>query len=409
MPISVVGAANGAQSGSSVTPAFGAGWAADDIHLIDIRVKATTQDVPATPAGYTDVLTRTVSGHVLVRVCARKLVNGDAAPLVAPSSPGLETMVSSITLRGCRLDSIANLCESAIDLGVTSATEISYSAATIATPGCMAVLFGTYGSTSGSPTFGTPTTLVAPVNVLPVFVGTNMRGVMWTDLQSTPASITAGGIPITTGSSNSNRGQLIVVRPAVSSTIAVTGVGADNVLYDSEAITISGSGFGASKGAGFVKVSPSNNIADGSAITQTTGTWGDTSITIPAIALSTFGYFTTLYLFVQNNAGQAATAFQIKREARFRITDDITNGGSPWASQSNINYRITASSINGTVLLSGSNESTDGSGILQTAYYTLTEGGPLAVNDPVWITLAEDNATIGNTRATCLKYVPAYE
>jgi hypothetical protein len=271
------------------------------------------------------------------------------------------------------------------------------------------VLFGTYNSSGGSPGFGTPTTLVAPVNALPVFVGTNMRGMMWTSLQTTPANITAGGIPIDTGSSNNNRSVLIVVRPAVSSTIAVTGVGADSVLYDGESITITCTGAGATKGAGFVKVSPSNNIADGSAITQTTGTWDDTSITIPAVALSTFSYFTTLYLFVQNNSGQASTAFQIKREARFRITEDITNGGSPWASQSNINYRITAASINGTVLLSGSNETTDGSAILQTSYYTLTEGGPLAPNDPVWITLAEDNATIANTRATCVKYQPTYE
>jgi len=73
------------------------------------------------------------------------------------------------------------------------------------------------------------------------------------------------------------------------------------MFRDNESITIPGGYFPASQGSGTVKISPTDNVADGSAVTQTVTSWADTSIT-----------FTTsrgvlgsgpLYLFVTNNDG----------------------------------------------------------------------------------------------------------
>jgi hypothetical protein len=405
--ISVVGTPGITQQTSNITPAFGAGWQAGDLHIIWQRVKGTTSDVAGTPTGYTDLDSEVVSGpHTMMRLSARILQSGDTAPVISPPG-GVQLMVGTITLRGTRNDSVANALEAAGHTSNSSSTALNYSAATITTNGCMALVFGTYPST-GAGTLGTPTTLSgSAVNQIAAATYLNMKAALWSDLQTTAANISAGNIPITSGSVQTNRGQILVIRPAVA-TQAITAV-SDGLVYDTEtSVAITCSGAGATKGAGFVKISPTNNIADASAVTQTTTSWSDTAIQFTA-NLTSFPYFTNLYVFFQNNSGSAnASGFVIQREARFKINDDFDNGGSPWASQSNIVWSARASSIRGTELMGGTTETTDGSAILDTPYYTLTSGGAVAPGDHVWLTFAQDNATLANTRATALKYLPTY-
>lgn len=407
MAISRVGAANIDQKTVAITPPFGAGWAADDIHLIWMRVKSTASNVPAAPANYDDILTTVSSGNTITRICARKLAGGNVAPSITPVS-GVETMIASITLRGCRLDSIANLIEAASATSISSATQITYPAATIATAGCMALVFGSYNASFG--TLGTPTTLSgSAVNAIPAFVGSNMQGVLWTDLQTTAANITAGNIPITGGSNQTNRGQIVVIRPAVGSGVVVTNIG-DELIYNGEtAVTITGTGFRTTQGVGFVKVSPTDNVNDAAAVTQTITSWADTSIQFTA-GLGTFGYFANLYVFVTNSSAQVnAAGFVIQREARARANLTLFDGGSAWANKTAVLYRICAASINGTALLSNSNGTTDGSGVFQSPYYTLVNAGPLAPNDPWYLSVFKEDATLANTRAMTLKITPTYE
>lgn len=184
----------------------------------------------------------------------------------------------------------------------------------------------------------------------------------------------------------------------------------DGLIYDGETgITVTGTSFGASHtGSANVIISPTNNIADGSAVVQTQTSWSDTSVQFTA-NLSSFSAFTTLYLFVKNSSGAAnSSGFPIKREARMHIADDLENlAGTPYASQSGLHYRVTKT-LNGTAFLSGTNETTDGSAEIDMGYYTLTEGGELEVDDPVLISLVKPGATADDTVATLVAYDPDY-
>jgi hypothetical protein len=82
---------------------------------------------------------------------------------------------------------------------------------------------------------------------------------------------------------------------------AITSLSSSNYTNGQTGITITGTGFGASQGAGSVKISPTDNVADGGAVTQTITSWGDTSITFTAVRGS-LSLLTNLYLFVTDNA-----------------------------------------------------------------------------------------------------------
>lgn len=91
----------------------------------------------------------------------------------------------------------------------------------------------------------------------------------------------------------------------------VTGVSPSSFDDATAGIVVSGAGFGASQGAGSVIISPTNNVADAGAITQTVTAWGDTSITITSVK-STLSYGTN-YLFVKDNSGASnASGFQVQ-------------------------------------------------------------------------------------------------
>lgn len=194
-----------------------------------------------------------------------------------------------------------------------------------------------------------------------------------------------------------------------SASVTVSDAG-DELFYNTETgVVVTCTGAGATKGAGALIISPSDNINDAGAITQTTTAWADTSVTFTA-SLSTFTPFAQLYLFVKNNSAQSnSSGFLVKRESRATVTMTLKNlAGSSVTSLSNIRYRLSATTINGTLLLSGLTETTDGSGIIDIGPYTLTEGGPLAPNDDAWVTLAIEGASQAASKGTCVKVTPTY-
>lgn len=75
--------------------------------------------------------------------------------------------------------------------------------------------------------------------------------------------------------------------------------------YLDTGITLTGSGFGATKGSSSVIISPTNNPADANAVTQTTTAWSDTSITFTvgrgALKYAASGY----YVFVRTSGGDS--------------------------------------------------------------------------------------------------------
>lgn len=84
-------------------------------------------------------------------------------------------------------------------------------------------------------------------------------------------------------------------------------------------IVITGTNFGASQGAGTVKISPTDNVADGGAISQTVTAWADTSITITA-SRSTLSQNANLYAFVTNNGGSSNSSGSIVQFGVLRST-----------------------------------------------------------------------------------------
>lgn len=94
--------------------------------------------------------------------------------------------------------------------------------------------------------------------------------------------------------------------------VTVTDASDENFYEGETAIPVIGTGFGASQGTGTVKISPTNNVADGAAVTQTVTAWTDTQVTITANQ-SPLASNTGLYLFVTNNAGQSnATGYTVQ-------------------------------------------------------------------------------------------------
>lgn len=409
MAIAFVGTSFYNQSTSSQAMTLGTGNQSGDLHLVAQWVKNITNDVAATPSGYTDIISQASGGHTYGKLSGKFLTGGDSSPSI--NGAGTALLGASVTLRGVRVGTVTDAVE-AVNINLnSSATIISYAAATIATAGTMILLFGVYG-TSGAGTLGTPTTLSgSAVKTVDTYTGSNMKAVLWSDLQTSAVSISAGNIPITSGSSNSNRSILVVIRPIVSSSVTISAIG-DALLYQGETgVGLTGTGFGASQGVnGRFRVCAADDVNHASCVNQTITAWGNTAITATMSGLSTFSAFAQLYGFVVENGGTSnAAGFPIKREKRFRLNDLVYDGAALWTSKSSIYYRVTAVSVNGTVLLSGSSETTDGAGLLQTSYYTLTEGGEVADGDAVYVTLFKDDATLSNTRGTVVKYIPTYE
>lgn len=91
---------------------------------------------------------------------------------------------------------------------------------------------------------------------------------------------------------------------------AITDAGDENYTPGETGITITGTAFGASQGAGKVWLSPTNDVNDALRVQQTVTAWADTSITITT-AQGNCRYGATLYLFVVDNAAAASNGHAV--------------------------------------------------------------------------------------------------
>lgn len=193
-------------------------------------------------------------------------------------------------------------------------------------------------------------------------------------------------------------------------TVTVTGVSPILLHNGDSGAVITGTSFGASKGAGFVTISPTNSISDPSAITQPTSAWDDTGLMLGTYDLSTFGYFSNLYLFVQNNSGSSnSTGFIVQRQAKAAISYTLDNkSGSAQASLTGLYYDVRAVTPTGTSVASNNNGTTDGSALFTVPTITLTSGGALTAGNDVWLMVATQGATQALSPATFVRVTPVY-
>lgn len=90
----------------------------------------------------------------------------------------------------------------------------------------------------------------------------------------------------------------------------VTDFGDESHKVGEVGVVITGTAFGATQGTGSVKISPTDNVADANAVSQTVTAWGDTSITINIVrgGGAPLSLFTNVYLFVTNDTASSNAA-----------------------------------------------------------------------------------------------------
>lgn len=123
----------------------------------------------------------------------------------------------------------------------------------------------------------------------------------------TGTSLDPGAFSIT--GSNNWAAHTIAIAPAAGG-VSVSSVSDTSLDNGQTSVTITGSGFKTSQGTGKVIISPTDNVADTSAVKQVVTTWSsDTSITFTAVrgALQTGNH----YLFVVNSDGESNTSGSI--------------------------------------------------------------------------------------------------
>jgi hypothetical protein len=211
--IGVRGSVTGGQSTSNQTAAFGTGWQPGDSHLIIQAAKAGADSVAPNPSGYLEFDAVTASGGGLTqRASLRVLQSGDVAPTLVQSS--VSVLYVSATFSGSLIDTAANLLAATTPDHTTNSSNLTVNYALSGNPtedNCAVLLYGRYNSADiGS--LGTPTTF--PVGAAKIFelVGTNMHVVLWMALQTAHVQYGVGNIPITSGSTQTNRSLIFTLR-----------------------------------------------------------------------------------------------------------------------------------------------------------------------------------------------------
>lgn len=196
--------------------------------------------------------------------------------------------------------------------------------------------------------------------------------------------------------------------PAGGSTPTVTDVNTTELVYAGQtSVVITGTNFGSSQGAGNVKISPSNSVGDGGAVTQTVTSWSDTSIQITVVR-GGLSLDTNAYLFVTNNSGNSnASGMVVQIQARPYVREDLINlGGAAVASETGITMLVWRTAAGPSTGSPNPDQaltvSTNGSGRVD---QVITRGA-LAVGDPVWVAFFKNGTP---ARAGVRKITPVYE
>lgn len=122
---------------------------------------------------------------------------------------------------------------------------------------------------------------------------------------ATKTQATAGstGTGAWTSSSDWSVPFTIAIAPSAGAVPTITDAGDEDYNDAETGISITGTNFGATQGAGKVWISPTDNVNDAQRVEQTVTAWGDTSITFTAVR-GILGRG-TYYLFVVNNGGSS--------------------------------------------------------------------------------------------------------
>jgi hypothetical protein len=223
------------------------------------------------------------------------------------------------------------------------------------------------------------------------------------------ASADAADLPSTwTGTANTARGIYVAADVANTTLPTITSVGGDDSVHSAEtSVAIVGANFGASQGSGSVVISPTNNIADGGAVTQTVTAWGASSISI-SVVKGGLSLDTNVYLFVTSGTGVSNASGKVMQiNARAFIRENLIDlAGAAVASESSIIMLVWRTGTGPSVVAPNPNEaisvSTNGAGLVN----QLITRGSLVINDPVWVAYFK-NGTPG--RAGVRKITPVYE
>lgn len=131
-------------------------------------------------------------------------------------------------------------------------------------------------------------------------------GAVWRRAIAT-ADAVSGSVSVTadwTGTAYTTYGTMFLVALGPSNSVAISGI-SDSTPNDGQTgVTITGTGFGATQGAGKVYISPTNDVDDAGRIEQTVTSWADTSIEFTAVK-GTLSFDTNAYLFVVTDGGQS--------------------------------------------------------------------------------------------------------
>jgi len=256
-------------------------------------------------------------------------------------------------------------------------------------------------STTATMTVGGGTGLT---KFLSVATGTYASAALGWLVQSSPGT-SPPSTPTWTASAGS-AGALITVaiKPASAVAPTISSTSAATLSNGTTGYTITGTGFGASQGAGSVTIGTSSSVQATGAVTQTVTAWSDTSITFTAVR-GALNYATNVYLYVVTNASLTnATGYTEQFYPSAVITQTLVNlAGANQASVTSITgliYKSLPSSATAPDKVA-TNLSTDGSGVLS---WDIT-GLSLTSGSTVWLFLGKDGAT---PLGTGIRLTPTY-
>lgn len=260
--------------------------------------------VPATPIRQRGLVAPTYAG-ISVFVVPESVIPSGAQAVSAtfPTTPEVNSWIACLTLADA--DQLTFVASTADNAQNSSAAELSWTLGTTTDGGlglCFVATSAAGGLTHSLTTVGGWSEFMdGPNSALSTY---------WAaERILTGASTTAG---VTASAARSSALVALAVRRySTPAAPTITDAGTELYFNAQTGIVITGTNFGLSQGVGSVKISPTNNVADGAAVTQTITAWSDTSITITSVKGLLSGG-APMYLFVTNNgAASNATGFSV--------------------------------------------------------------------------------------------------
>jgi hypothetical protein len=191
---------------------------------------------------------------------------------------------------------------------------------------------------------------------------------------------------------------------SATSTPTISSVSDATIEPGQTGVVITGTGFSSSGNT--VRISPTNNVADAGAVTQTITAQSTTSITITGVK-GALAFETGAFLFVTNNASASnASGTSVQFVARPFVRENlIGETGAAVASETGITMVVyhtvpTTGSPNPAQVITG--VASNGAGAIDVQLAR----GALALNAPVWVVLMKDGSP---AKGTVRKVTPVYE